>query len=65
MSTNNWHHVNNNANGGGAVYGIGLLGALFYFIPQAGSFVEGIVLFLKALLWPAFLVYGIFNYLHL
>lgn len=44
---------------GGAVYGLGFLGSLVYFIQHATSF--GGVLFgvLKALLWPAFLLYKI------
>jgi len=51
----------NAAAGGGAVYGLGLIGAAFYFILHATSFGMGVIGFLKALVWPAFLVYYAFK----
>lgn len=45
----------------GAVYGMGLIGAAVYFISQATSFGMGVVGFLKALVWPAFLIYEAFK----
>ncbi len=50
---------NNNSSqaSGGAVYGLGMIGAAIYFISQAATFGAGVVGFLKALVWPAFLVY--------
>jgi len=42
---------------GGAVYGLGLIGAAVYFLPHATSFWLGVLAFLKALVWPAILVY--------
>ena len=41
----------------GAVYGLGLIGAAIYFISQATTFWLGVLGFLKAIVWPAFLVY--------
>ena len=41
----------------GAVYGLGFIGAAIYFISQATGFWVGVVGFLKAFVWPAFLVY--------
>lgn len=41
----------------GAVYGLGLIGAAIYFISQATTFWLGVLGFLKALAWPAFMVY--------
>jgi len=41
----------------GAVYGLGLIGAAIYFIGTAGSFWAGVLGFLKAIVWPVFLVY--------
>jgi len=41
----------------GALYGIGLIGAAIYYIGAATSFGMGVLGFLKALVWPAFLVY--------
>ncbi len=51
----------NNASGG-AVYGIGLIGAAVFFISQASGFWMGVLGFLKALVWPAFLVYEAFKH---
>lgn len=54
-----------NAGGSGpanAVYGLGFIGAAIYFISQASGFWMGVLGFLKALVWPAFLVYEAFKY---
>jgi amino acid permease len=42
----------------GAVYGLGFIGAAIYFIAKATGFWMGVLGFLKAIVWPAFLVYG-------
>jgi len=42
---------------GGAVYGLGLIGAIVYYIQTADGFWLGVLGVLKALVWPAFLVY--------
>lgn len=47
--------------GGNAVYGLGLIGALVYFWQQAETFGGYAVAVLKALVWPAFLVYEAFQ----
>jgi hypothetical protein len=47
----------------GAVYAFGLIGAAVYFISAATGFWMGVVGFLKALVWPAFLVYEAFKHL--
>jgi len=49
--------------GCGGAYGIGLVGALFYYLPQATGVWSAIVLFLKSLVWPAFLVYEALKFL--
>lgn len=41
----------------GAIYGLGFIGALIYYISTATSFWTGFLGVLKAILWPAFLVY--------
>ncbi len=46
---------------GDAVYGVGLIGALVYFIQTATSFWDGVLGVLQALVWPAFLVYELFK----
>jgi hypothetical protein len=40
-----------------ALYGLGLVGAAIYYISHAIGFWSGVLGFLKALVWPAFLVY--------
>jgi hypothetical protein len=46
------------AAGGGALYGVGIFGALFYYWQQANSFWEYIwAIFPKAIFWPAYMVY--------
>ena len=40
-----------------AVYGLGFIGATVYYISNATSFSLGVLGFLKAIVWPAFLVY--------
>lgn len=39
------------------VYGFGLLGALVYYISTAATFWVGCLGVVKAIFWPAFLVY--------
>jgi len=46
---------------GGAVYGLGFIGAAVYFISAATSFWSGVLGFLKAIIWPALLVYEAFK----
>jgi hypothetical protein len=41
----------------GAVYGLGLIGAAIYYISMATTFWMGVLGFLKAIVWPVFLVY--------
>jgi hypothetical protein len=51
------------SHGGNAVYGLGFIGAAVYFIGHAASFWIGVLGFLKALVWPAFLIYYAFDIL--
>lgn len=44
-------------------YGLGFIGAVVYFIQHAANFGEGVIGFLKALVWPAFLVYRLLEFL--
>lgn len=47
------HHSNSS----NAVYGLGFIGAAIYYISIATNFWIGVLGFLKAIVWPAFLVY--------
>lgn len=47
---------------GGAVYGLGFIGAVVYYISTATGFWVGALGFLKAMVWPAFFVYEALKY---
>ena len=47
------------------VYGLGLIGALVYYIGHATTFWLGVLGFFKAVFWPAMLVYELLKYLHM
>jgi len=47
----------------GAAYFMGFIGAAVYYIQNAASFGIGVLGFLKALVWPAFLVYNLLEFL--
>ena len=53
------HH----GNSGNAGYFFGFIGAAIWYISQAAGFWEGVLGFLKAMVWPAFLVYEALKYL--
>ncbi|MCH8554732.1 MAG: hypothetical protein LAT76_06205 [Schleiferiaceae bacterium] len=48
----------------GVLYGMGFVGAAFYFLSSATSFLSGVVGFLKAIVWPGVLIYEVFKFLN-
>lgn len=48
--------------GEGAVYGLGLIGALIYYVQTATGFWDGVLGVLQAILWPTFLVYELLRF---
>lgn len=52
-----------NGNVMGGVYGLAFIGALIYFLKGAGSFSVVVWGILKAIVWPAILVYKVFEFL--
>jgi hypothetical protein len=46
-----------------AIYGLAFIGALIYFIQSATGFWMGVLGFLKALVWPAILIYKLLEFL--
>ena len=56
-------NVVHNGSAGNAVYGLGLIGAAIYFIQHAASFWIGVLGILKAIIWPAMLVYKFLEFL--
>jgi len=53
----------NSKGAGGAVYGLGFIGAVIFFIQHATSFGVGLLGVLKAIVWPAILVYKFLAFL--
>lgn len=45
------------AGGCGGAYFLGMIGAAVYYIQQSDTFWVGVLAILKAIVWPAFLVY--------
>lgn len=41
----------------GAVYGLGMIGAFVYYITNAANFGDGVWGIVKAIVWPALMVY--------
>lgn len=48
----------------GGTYFLAIIGAAVYFIQQAHSFGDGLLGVLKAIVWPAVLLYGVLKFLH-
>jgi hypothetical protein len=48
-----------------SVYGLGFVGALIYYISTATSIGVGLLGVLKAIVWPAMLVYEVLKYLNM
>ena len=56
---NNWKQHST----GGGFYFLGFLGAFVYYLVNAETFWIGVLGFLKALVWPAILIYKLFQFL--
>jgi hypothetical protein len=46
-----------------AVYGLGFIGALIYYIQHAATFLAGVIGIFKAIFWPAMVVYHLLAFL--
>ncbi|MCR4264160.1 MAG: hypothetical protein NUV98_05595 [Candidatus Roizmanbacteria bacterium] len=51
--------------GSGALYGLGMLGALVYFLQHATSVWGGIVGIFKAIFWPGVVLYKVLEMLNM
>jgi len=52
-----------NSNCSSPAYGLGVLGAAIYYVSTATSFWMGVLGLLKAIVWPAFLVFEVLKFL--
>lgn len=62
MSTKN---ITKTTHASNAVYGLGFIGAAVYYVQMASGFWSVIVGLIKALLWPAFIIYEVLRHLEL
>lgn len=46
-----------------AIYGLGMIGAAVYYMSHVTGFWNGVLGLLKALVWPAMLVYKLLGFL--
>lgn len=51
--------------GGGAIDGLGIIGAAVYYVQASTGFWAGALGILKAFFWPAFIVHKVFQLLAL
>ena len=59
------HHYHHNNQSGGAIYGLGVIGALFYFLQNAPTFGMVLIGIGKAIFWPAILMFKLLTYLQM
>ena len=63
MNKGNSKHGIRSSGPAGIVYCLGVVGAAVYYISHATGFWMGVIGFLKAIVWPAFLVYELLGFL--
>jgi hypothetical protein len=54
-----------NHSGNDAIYGLGVVGALFYFLKGATTFSAVMIGIGKAIFWPAILMFNLLTYLQM
>lgn len=59
------YKVVNNSQSGGAIYGLGIIGALIYFLQRADTFWAVLLGIAKAIFWPAVILYKTLELLNL
>jgi hypothetical protein len=59
------HHHHGHRGSGGAIYCFAVIGAAVYFVQQVSGFWPIVLAILKAIVWPAFLIYKVFTLLHM
>jgi hypothetical protein len=65
-SPKKWHHRGHRGGmNGGSIYYLGMIGVAVYYIQQVSGFWPVVVAILKAIVWPAFLLFKVFSMLHM
>lgn len=60
---NHKHYSYNGCGNGNAIYGLGVVGVLFYFLQGTTTFVAVMMGIGKAVFWPAILMFKLLTYL--
>ena len=55
--------VNNYGGTSGALYGLGIFGAAYYFLQHAVGLVPVVIALIKSVFWPAFVVFKLMELL--
>jgi hypothetical protein len=58
-------HHHHHHGGSSAIYGLGVVGALFYFLQNAATFGMVIIGIGKSIFWPAILMFKLLTYLQM
>lgn len=56
--------VTKNHAGSGAIYGLGMIGAVIYYLQHATTLLAGIIGIAKGIFWPAVIVYKVLEILY-
>jgi len=59
------HHNCHGHNNSNAIYGLGVIGALFYFLSQATTFSMVMIGIGKSIFWPAILMFKLLTFLQM
>jgi hypothetical protein len=59
------HHCHKHGGDSSAIYGLGVVGALFYFLQHASTFGEVMVGIGKSIFWPAVLLFKVLTNLQM
>lgn len=65
LAKNKHHHRNCHCGQNSAIYGLGVIGALFYFLQNAATFTAVIVSIFKSIFWPAFVLFKVLSLLQI
>ena len=60
----NYQKWKGNTGASSGVYGLAFIGAVIYYVQHATTFWDGVLGILKALVWPAVLIYRFLEFLN-
>ncbi len=63
--THNKHSHKCNCHNNSTIYGLGIIGSLFYFLQGAVTFTAVVVGIFKSIFWPAFVIFKVLTLLNI